>query len=155
MGRTRYASEPRKHAVAPRYTAEKGNQGLALRPVGTGPYRFVELVKDERLVVEAFDRHWRGAPRIQRIVFKPIPEPFTRAAARTRRVRPGRDEKILTSWNGLMIRGLAIAARALERPELAAAATRAVSLSPIVREIIDHARAVGEQMQSEWAGLRN
>ncbi len=67
--------------LPPKYTAEKGNQGQALRPVGTGPFRFVELVKDERLVVEAFDRHWRGAPRIARIVFKPIPEPFTRAAA--------------------------------------------------------------------------
>ena len=67
--------------VPPRYAAEKGNQAMALRPVGTGPYRFVEFVKDERLVVEAFDRHWRGAPRIRRIVFKPIPEPFTRAAA--------------------------------------------------------------------------
>jgi len=30
--------------VPPKYTAEKGNQGLALRPVGTGPFRFVELV---------------------------------------------------------------------------------------------------------------
>jgi peptide/nickel transport system substrate-binding protein len=67
--------------VPPKYTAEKGNQGLALRPVGTGPFRFVELVKDDRLVVEAFDRHWRGAPRVRRIVYKPIPEPFTRAAA--------------------------------------------------------------------------
>jgi peptide/nickel transport system substrate-binding protein len=68
--------------VPPRYTAEKGNQGLALRPVGTGPFRFVELVKDDHLIVEAFDRHWRGAPKIRRIVYKPIPEPFTRAAAR-------------------------------------------------------------------------
>jgi peptide/nickel transport system substrate-binding protein len=67
--------------MPPRYTAEKGNAVVALRPVGTGPFRFVELVKDDRLVVEAFDRHWRGAPKIRRIVFKPIPEPFTRAAA--------------------------------------------------------------------------
>jgi peptide/nickel transport system substrate-binding protein len=67
--------------VPPKYTAEKGNAGMALKPVGTGPYRFVELVKDDRLVVEAFDRHWRGAPRIRRIVYKPIPEPFTRGAA--------------------------------------------------------------------------
>jgi peptide/nickel transport system substrate-binding protein len=67
--------------LPPRYTAEKGNQGMALRPVGTGPFRFVELVKDDRLVVEAFDRHWRGAPRVRRIIYKPIPEPFTRAAA--------------------------------------------------------------------------
>jgi peptide/nickel transport system substrate-binding protein len=67
--------------VPPKYTAEKGNQGMALKPVGTGPYRFVELVKDDRLVVEAFDRHWRGAPKIRRVIYKPIPEPFTRAAA--------------------------------------------------------------------------
>jgi peptide/nickel transport system substrate-binding protein len=67
--------------VPPKYTAEKGNQGLALRPVGTGPYRLVSFVKDEQLTVEAFDRHWRGTPGIARIVFKPVPEPFTRAAA--------------------------------------------------------------------------
>ena len=67
--------------LPPKYTAEKDNQGMALRPVGTGPFRFVELVKDDRLVVEAFDRHWRGAPRVRRIIYKPIPEPFTRAAA--------------------------------------------------------------------------
>jgi peptide/nickel transport system substrate-binding protein len=67
--------------VPPKYTAEKGNQGLALRPIGTGPFRFVELVKDDHLIVEAFDRHWRGASKIRRIVYRPIPEPFTRAAA--------------------------------------------------------------------------
>ena len=67
--------------VPPKYTAEKGNQGLALRPVGTGPFRFVELVKDDHMIVEAFDRHWRGAPKLRRIVYKPIPEPFTRSAA--------------------------------------------------------------------------
>ena len=67
--------------VPPRYTAERGNQGLALRPVGTGPFRFVELMKDDHMIVEAFDKHWRGQPRVKRIVFKPIPEPFTRTAA--------------------------------------------------------------------------
>ena len=45
---------------------------------------------------------------------------------RNRRVWPGRDDKVLTSWNALMIRGLAIAARALEREDFAAAATRAL-----------------------------
>jgi peptide/nickel transport system substrate-binding protein len=67
--------------LPPRYTTEKGNQGMALRPVGTGPYRLVSLVKDEHLIVEAFGRHWRGVPPIAHIVFKSVPEPFTRAAA--------------------------------------------------------------------------
>jgi hypothetical protein len=40
-------------------------------------------------------------------------------AARGKRVRPARDDKILTSWNALTIAGLARAARALGRPEWA------------------------------------
>ncbi len=47
-------------------------------------------------------------------------------AARNARVWPGRDEKILTSWNALAIRGLAVAARALRRPDLAEAAALAL-----------------------------
>jgi uncharacterized protein YyaL (SSP411 family) len=48
-------------------------------------------------------------------------------AARGTRVRPGRDDKVLVSWNALLIRGLAIAARALGRAELAEAATDALN----------------------------
>jgi uncharacterized protein YyaL (SSP411 family) len=47
-------------------------------------------------------------------------------AVREKRVWPGRDEKVLVSWNGLMIAGMARAARVLARPELAESATRAV-----------------------------
>ncbi|MGH8285139.1 MAG: thioredoxin domain-containing protein [Steroidobacteraceae bacterium] len=47
-------------------------------------------------------------------------------AIRNRRVWPGRDEKILTSWNAIMIRGMAIAARALDRADLAQSATRSL-----------------------------
>jgi uncharacterized protein YyaL (SSP411 family) len=46
-------------------------------------------------------------------------------AARERRVRPFKDDKILTDWNGLMIAALAKAARALTEPEYADAAQRA------------------------------
>jgi uncharacterized protein len=45
---------------------------------------------------------------------------------RAARVRPARDDKILASWNGLMIRGMAAAARALEREDLADSAGRAL-----------------------------
>jgi len=45
--------------------------------------------------------------------------------AREQRVRPHRDEKILTSWNGLMISGLARAASALDEPRYAEMASRA------------------------------
>ncbi|QDE92519.1 thymidylate kinase [Myxococcus xanthus] len=39
--------------------------------------------------------------------------------ARERRVKPGRDDKLLSGWNGLMIRGLALASRVFGRPEWA------------------------------------
>ncbi|MBT8101612.1 MAG: thioredoxin domain-containing protein [Gammaproteobacteria bacterium] len=48
-------------------------------------------------------------------------------AERWKRVAPGRDEKQLTSWNALAIRGLAIAGRALERPDLVDAAIQAAN----------------------------
>jgi len=45
---------------------------------------------------------------------------------RARRTRPALDDKVLTSWNGLAISGLAIAARYLRRDEYAAAAASAL-----------------------------
>jgi uncharacterized protein YyaL (SSP411 family) len=47
-------------------------------------------------------------------------------AIRGQRVWPGLDDKILTSWNALAIRGLALAARNLDRAEFAVAADRAL-----------------------------
>jgi len=46
-------------------------------------------------------------------------------AAREKRVRPGRDEKVLVSWNALAIRGMARAGRVFGRPEWIASARRA------------------------------
>ncbi|MEO6697298.1 MAG: thioredoxin domain-containing protein, partial [Gammaproteobacteria bacterium] len=45
---------------------------------------------------------------------------------REERVHPGRDEKILTSWNALMIKGMAIAGRILNEPEFIRSAERSL-----------------------------
>ncbi|CAG7648502.1 thioredoxin domain-containing protein [Paenibacillus allorhizosphaerae] len=45
---------------------------------------------------------------------------------REKRIHPHKDDKILTSWNGLMIMALAKAAKALQKPEYATAARKAV-----------------------------
>jgi uncharacterized protein len=47
-------------------------------------------------------------------------------AVRAQRVRPGRDEKILSAWNGLMITGMAHAARTFNRPDWLNSAQRAM-----------------------------
>ncbi|MGN6452060.1 MAG: thioredoxin domain-containing protein, partial [Steroidobacteraceae bacterium] len=86
-----------------------------------------------------FEGHWHlyvaaSAEDVARQV-KRTPEEVLAliAAARARllpvramRVRPARDEKVLASWNALMIRGMAVAARALGREDLAVSATRAL-----------------------------
>ena len=67
--------------LPPKYLAQVGDAAFAVKPVGTGPYRFVEWVKDERLVLDANKDYHRGAPAIDRLVFRPIPELTTRVAA--------------------------------------------------------------------------
>jgi hypothetical protein len=45
-------------------------------------------------------------------------------AAREQRVHPGRDDKVLTAWNGLMLAAFAEAARVLDRPDYLQTALR-------------------------------
>jgi len=47
-------------------------------------------------------------------------------AVRVKRVWPGRDDKVLTSWNALMVRGMARAARVFGEPAWRASAQRAL-----------------------------
>ena len=47
-------------------------------------------------------------------------------AARAQRIRPGRDEKILGSWNGMMISGMARAARVFDRSDWLRSAQQAM-----------------------------
>jgi len=57
--------------------------------------------------------------------------------AREQRVKPGRDEKILTAWNGLMLAGFAEAAAVLKRPDYEEIARRNA------RFVLDHLRQDG------------
>src|SRR5437867_1423209 len=59
---------------------EAGEDGAERHPVGTGPWKFVEHVRGDRIVYEAVEKHWRTTPHFKRLVFLKVPEPATRMA---------------------------------------------------------------------------
>jgi peptide/nickel transport system substrate-binding protein len=58
-----------------------GAAKFALAPIGTGPYKFKEWVKDQHVVVERYDNHWRGQAVLAGAEFRPIAEDATRVAS--------------------------------------------------------------------------
>jgi uncharacterized protein YyaL (SSP411 family) len=68
-------------------------------------------------------------------------------ARRARRERPGRDEKVLAAWNGLMLRALAEAARAFGRDDYRSLAIRNGEF--LLREMVRDGRV----MRSHTAGV--
>ncbi|MGL4549570.1 MAG: thioredoxin domain-containing protein [Gemmataceae bacterium] len=77
------------------------------------------------------DPHAPGEPKNILHVTRPLPPvQFLEARrklfeAREKRVRPGLDDKALTSWNGLMITALATASAVFDRPDYAEMAVKA------------------------------
>jgi peptide/nickel transport system substrate-binding protein len=66
---------------SPTAIQELGNEGFGEAPVGTGPFSFVELVRGERLVLDRNEDYWRGAPALERVILRPIPDSTARVAA--------------------------------------------------------------------------
>jgi hypothetical protein len=80
---------------------------------------------------------------------------LVRALARLREVRatrprPGRDNKVVAAWNGLMISALSRGARLLEEPTYLAAATRAAEF--VATHLAD---ASGDTLFRTWLGTRS
>ena len=62
------------------HVTEVGDE-LDLKPMGTGPYKLSEWVKEGRIVLEAFDDYHLGEAEIETVTFRPITNPATRTAA--------------------------------------------------------------------------
>jgi peptide/nickel transport system substrate-binding protein len=66
--------------ILPRAYEKIGMDAFAAKPFGSGPYRFVEWQRGQRIVLEANPDYWGGKPTPKRLVFRPIADPSTRAA---------------------------------------------------------------------------
>ncbi len=59
---------------------EVGEEGYHREAMGTGPFKFEEWVRDEHALLKANPDYWRDEPEFDELMFRPIPEPSTRAA---------------------------------------------------------------------------
>ncbi|BCS95648.1 peptide-binding protein [Desulfoluna limicola] len=59
---------------------EVGMDAFDRKPIGTGPFKFVEWVPDERIVLVKNADYFLGTPKIDKVIFRPIPKPETMAA---------------------------------------------------------------------------
>jgi peptide/nickel transport system substrate-binding protein len=63
--------------IIPKHLLEKediNTTSFNRKPIGTGPFRFVEWVTDEKIVVEANPQYFEGRPHLDRIIYRIIPE---------------------------------------------------------------------------------
>lgn len=67
--------------VNEKYTRAIGDEQMGLKPMGTGPYKLAQWIKEDRIEMTAFADYWRGKPKIEKVTFKPITNPATRTAA--------------------------------------------------------------------------
>ncbi len=67
--------------IVPKYIYQASGRDFAVEAIGSGPYRVVEWVRDDRMVFEANEDYWRGAPAIKNVVLRPIPADTSRVAA--------------------------------------------------------------------------
>jgi peptide/nickel transport system substrate-binding protein len=65
---------------SPKAVKESG-LNFKLKPVGTGPFKFVEMVERDRLVMERNPDYWGGAAKLDRVVLRPMVEPAARLSA--------------------------------------------------------------------------
>jgi len=68
--------------LSKKYHEEVGESGYMQHPIGTGPFKFVEWIKGDRIVLEANPNYWQeGYPKVDKLIYRPIKEPSTRVAA--------------------------------------------------------------------------
>lgn len=48
--------------------------------IGVGLFRFVEWQPDQRIVMDTFKDYWQGTPKVDRIIWRTVPEEATRVA---------------------------------------------------------------------------
>lgn len=66
---------------SPAAITKLGNDGFGKAPVGTGPFKFVSFERGQKLELARNETYWAGAPKLEKLILRPIPDPTARVAA--------------------------------------------------------------------------
>jgi peptide/nickel transport system substrate-binding protein len=67
--------------ASPTAVRRYGDAGFAQHPVGTGPFSFVSQTPGQEIDLVGNKHYWRGAPKLDKLVVKALPDPAARTAA--------------------------------------------------------------------------
>jgi peptide/nickel transport system substrate-binding protein len=59
---------------------KQGAETFFQKPIGTGPFKFVSWSRNDRMILEANQNYWGGAPKFKRLVIRSVPEIAARIA---------------------------------------------------------------------------
>ncbi|HEX6967730.1 MAG TPA: ABC transporter substrate-binding protein [Micromonosporaceae bacterium] len=153
--------------VPPKYLEEVGDEEFARKPVGTGPFTFVEWVANERVVLKANDRYWGGRPKVDRLIFRPIPEVSARIAAlQSGDVQiaaevpadlagtlSGDVQAVSVSGTRIFFLAMNVTKAPFDKPEVRVAVNQAIDRELLVKSIYqDRARSLNQPAFPEMVG---
>ena len=67
--------------MSPASIKQYGNDNVGEHPVGTGPFKFVDRVRGQRITLARNDDYWGTKPYLDKVVFRPLPDPSSRVAS--------------------------------------------------------------------------
>lgn len=149
--------------------AEEHGRNFSQVLVGAGPFKFVERIRDDRLVIERFDAYFKeGLPYLDRVVYRPFVDVDSRilnlesGAVHIINTVPGKAVKqfqesqdiTLSSVGGLGFRGIWINTKSkdLGSPERRAAVSACIDRQVVVDAVFGDAAvpAIGPFSPATW-----
>ncbi len=134
-----------------KYFEGVGGDAFNAKPIGSGPVKFVEWIKDERVMLDANRDYWGGKIDADRVIFRPIPETAPRIAALLRsevdiitKIPPDDVERVAKNamtkvegvlYGGLYVLGVNSKIAPLDNPKIKQALSLAIDREAIVKEL--------------------
>jgi len=67
--------------ISPTALKKYGNDNIGEHPTGTGPFKFVDRVRGQRITLARNDSYWGQKPYLDKVVFRPLPDSSARVSA--------------------------------------------------------------------------